>query len=37
VAVGEAVAASAVNTAIEIRASMIVVLTETGRTAQQAC
>eukprot|EP00750_Incisomonas_marina_P030098 INCI7266.3.p3 GENE.INCI7266.3~~INCI7266.3.p3 ORF type:complete len:495 (-),score=92.83 INCI7266.3:3927-5411(-) len=33
VAVGEAVAASAVNTAVEIHAAMIVVLTETGRTA----
>jgi len=35
IAVGEAVSASAVNTAIEIKASMIVVLTETGRTAAQ--
>lgn len=35
ISVGEAVAASAVNTAIEINATMIVVLTETGRTAAQ--
>merc|ERR1719223_1236031 len=35
ISAGEAVAASAVNTAIEISATMIVVLTETGRTAMQ--
>lgn len=35
ISVSEAVAASAVNTAIEINAAMIVVLTETGGTVQQ--